>query len=114
MTSFPLYDSLIKDLSKKSLSPSQKEDFIEKIQTIDDNGRDLVYTLIQYYNIKNKDEELSENLPYGGIREEVKKGKENLTWIFTDFPVGLQQLLYKFVLLNSQNIDIELSRPANI
>lgn len=110
MTSFPLYDSLIKDIPKKDLTVKQKEEFVEKIEKIDENGRDLVYTLIQFYNIDNCDEELSEDLPYNGVREEIKKGKENLTWTFTDFPIKLRHLLYKFVVMHTQNMDLETAR----
>lgn len=111
--SFPLYDSLARDLPKKDLNVAEKEEFIEKVKKIDQNGRELVYALIQFYNIENCDEELSEDLPYGGSREEASKGKENLTWTLTDFPTKLRHILYKFVNMHIQNME-ELAKRPNI
>lgn len=109
MSSFPLYDSLIKDIPKKDLSVKQKEEFINKIKEIDDTGRDLVYALIQFYFIENKGK-CTDNLPYKGKKVKVKNGKENITWTFTDFPIKLRQILYKFVLMNIHNMDEEQAR----
>ena len=56
MSTFPLYDNLIKDVQKKDLTIKQKDEFVDKIKVIDNNGRDLVYALIQFYRIENKQE----------------------------------------------------------
>jgi len=109
MSSFPLYDSLIKDIPKKDLLVKQKVEFMTKIKEVDDGGRDLVYALIQFYFIENEGN-CSENLPYKGKREEVKKGKENLTWTFTDFPIKLRQILFKFVRMHVHNMEEEQAR----
>jgi len=111
MNSFPLYDSLVKDIPEKDLSVKQKEEFMDKIKSIDDNGRDLIYALIQFYNITNNDEKSEGKLPYGGIREDVKKGKTNLTWNFTDLPQNLRHILYKFICLHIQSKKEEQVRP---
>jgi hypothetical protein len=115
MTNFPLYDNLIKDISKKDLTVAQKEELVSKLNSIDDNGRDLVYALIQFYNIENikerGDDEYSEELPYEGTRVEVKKQKENLTWSLSDFPLRLRHILYKFVNMHSQTMKELEQRP---
>lgn len=110
MTNFPLYDSLTRDLPKKDLTVKQKEELVEKLNKIDENGRDLVYALIQFYNINNYDEELSNSLPYGG-ESEVIQGKEDITWNLTDFPIKLRRTLYKFVVMHSQNMEEQAKRP---
>jgi len=109
--SFPLYDSLTRDLPKKDLSVAKKEEFIEKVKKIDQNGRELVYALIQFFNIKNCEEERSDDLPYGGSREEASKVKDNLSWSLTDFPIKLRHILYKFVNMHIQNMEEQSKRP---
>lgn len=94
---FPLYTNLSKDIPKKDLSVKQKEEFIEKISTIDDNGRDLVYVLIMFYANDHKNDHKNDKLPYDGIQEDYKKNLCNLTWNFSDFPQDLRHILYKFL-----------------
>ena len=104
MSSFPLFDSLNKDIPKKDLSIDEKEEFISKIQDIDNTGRDLVYALIQFYNISEENKPNSDELPYKGIKEEMSKGLQNLTWTFTDFPIKLRHILYKFIKIHMQSV----------
>ena len=103
--SFPLFDSLNKDLPKKDLSINEKEEFINKIQDIDSTGRDLVYALIQFYSISEEKIENSEELPYKGIKEKTTKGIHDLTWTFTDFPIKLRHILYKFIKIHTQSVE---------
>lgn len=94
---FPLYTSLSKDIPKKDLSVKQKEEFIEKISTIDEIGRDLIYVLIMFYADEYETDNNVEKLPYNGICENYKKNLSNLTWNFSDFPQDLRHILYKFL-----------------
>jgi hypothetical protein len=110
MSNFPLYDNLVKNIPKKDLTIKQKEEFISKIQNIDDTGRDLVFALIQFYYIKNDNDKFIRSLPYKGISEEVSKNTENLTWSFTDFPISLRHILYKFILIHLQSMEEERKR----
>lgn len=103
--SFPLFDSLNKDLPKKDLSINEKEEFINKIQDIDSTGRDLVYALIQFYSISEEKIENSDELPYKGIKEKTAKGIHDLTWTFTDFPIKLRHILYKFIKIHTQSVE---------
>lgn len=115
MTNFPLYNNLNKDIPKKDLTVSQKEELVFKLNSIDDTGRDLVYALIQFCNIENTNENqentYSDQLPYNGIREEVKKSRENLTWSLADLPIRLRHILYKFVNMHSQTMKELEQRP---
>ena len=73
MSNFPLYDSLNKDFPKKDLTIKEKEEFLNKIENIDDTGRDLVYALIQVYRIQNEKDLSLDVLPYKGISEQTSK-----------------------------------------
>lgn len=115
MSLFPLYDMLNKEYPKKDLTVKQKEEFVSKIEKIDDTGRDLVYSLIQFYRIENEHEKLSDILPYKGIREVTsKKGKENLSWCFTDFPIKLRHILHTFIKMHVQSMEEEQSRQDRL
>ena len=114
MSSFPLYDNLIKDLPKKGLTVKQKEEFMEKISDIDSIGRDRVYALIQYYHLDNspddeekKDDSVEFSLPYQGKRTPIKKHVDDISWTLTNLPVPLQQMLYKFVNIHTSKMEEE-------
>jgi len=110
MNNFPLYNNLSKDIPKKDLSVKEKQEFVNKIQNIDDIGRDLVYALIQFYIIDNEAIEIFNKVPYKGIIDNTIVGKSNITWSFTDFPVKLRHILYKFIKMHTQNMEEEQSR----
>jgi hypothetical protein len=116
MSSFPLYDSLYnsKEISKKDLTNAQKQEIVDKINTFDENGRNLVYALIIFHNIKETADTHSYSLPYSGTCEEIKKGKENVTWNLNDLPTPLKHILYRFVLMHSQtmNENKDTERPV--
>jgi len=114
MSNFPLYDSLNKDFPKKDLTVKEKEEFLNKIENIDDTGRDLVYTLIQVYRSQNEKDISVDVLPYKGIREEISKGKENVTWNFTDFPIKLRHILYKFIQMHTQSMEEDTVRRSTL
>lgn len=114
MSNFPLYDSLNKDFPKKDLTVKEKEEFLNKIENIDDTGRDLVYTLIQVYRSQNEKDISLDVLPYKGIREEIRKGKENVTWNFTDFPIKLRHILYKFIQMHTQSMEEDTVRRSTL
>ena len=110
MSNFPLYDNLVKDIPKKDLTVKQKEEFITKVEHIDTTGRDLIFALIQFYRIENEETEFTDELPYKGIRENDGKNTYNLSWTFTDFPIKLRHILYKFILIHMQSIEEEHKR----
>lgn len=108
--SFPLYQSLSKDLPKKDLTVKQKDEFIEKVNGIDNQGRDLIYALIQVYHSEN-DELKVDKLPYSATTESFKKGNQNISWNLLDLPIGLRHILYKFITMHVQKLEEEIARP---
>jgi len=114
MSNFPLFDSLNKEIPKKDLTVKEKEEFVSKIQDIDFTGRDLVYALIQFYYMENENGKISDELPYKGKRYSLCKGKDDLTWSFTDFPIPLRHILHKFIKMHIQNMEEEEERQKNI
>lgn len=108
---FPLYDNLKESLSKKDLTTQEKEQFISDIQHIDENGRDLVYVLIQCYRIENENS-CSSLIPYKGTEmvSSDNKNTSTLVWNFMDFPIPLRRILYKFVCLNKEKLINESDR----
>lgn len=115
MSGFPLYDNLIKDVAKKDLTVKQKKRFVDDVDRVDSQGRELIYALIYYYFQQNGQEKGGDQLPYKGISEEGRsKGRQNLSWIFTDFPIQLRHLLFKFVDMHIKTTEEESGRPAII
>ena len=114
MIKFPLFDSLNKDIPKKDLTIKEKEEFVSKIQDIDTAGKDLIYALIQIYHIGNGKEKCLDELPYKGKKFSLCKGKEDLTWSFTDFPIPLRHILYKFIKIHTQSMEEEEERQKKI
>lgn len=92
MSNFPLYTSLIKDISENDLTTVQKRNFIKKIDEIDKNGQELIYALIKCYQLENNDKNTSFTLPYNGLFNE-----NNVIFDLDNLPKKLKQLLYKFI-----------------
>jgi hypothetical protein len=113
MNNFPLYNNLSKDIPKKDLSVKEKQEFMSKIQNIDDIGKDLVYALIQFYRMIN-DTEIYDQIPYKGIIDNTIDGKSNITWSFSDFPVKLRHILYKFIKMHMQSMEEDQSRIEQV
>ena len=112
MSGFPLYDNLIKRTVKKDLTVKQKQQFIKDVKRVDDQGKELIYALIIFYYQQNEASTQGDQLPYRGVSESRNKGRQDLSWIFTDFPIKLRHLLYQFVNMNIKTIEEESSRPA--
>lgn len=93
MDNFPLYDTLVGDLPGKDLTLKQKKDFTIKIETIDSQGAELVYTLIRAYQINELGDTPSPSLPFEG----KMLNKNDLEFNISKFPIKLRQLLYKFL-----------------
>jgi len=90
MNSFPLYTSLSVNLPNKSLTARQKQEFINKTKTMDQEGHELIYALMRVFFLEN--EGCSPyNILYGG----QYTGK-NIMFDLDNIPEKLQQLLYKF------------------
>lgn len=94
MDNFPLYDTLICDLPSKDLTLKQKKDFLTKIETIDLQGAELVYTLIRAYQIYDLNDNPTVSLPFEG---KMLNENSDLEFNISKFPIKLRQLLYKFL-----------------
>lgn len=126
MTNFPLYDSLVKDLPKRDLTVKQKEDFLVKVQEINDAGTELLVALIQYHALQSGETTNGttngttvEKVPYKGTcvgtknakcAKTVKSNTEDITWDLLSFPIKLRQILYKFVAMHLKSMMEEVSR----
>ena len=54
MSQFPLYATLINNLSEKDLTVPQKSDLIKKISKLNTDAHELLYALIKSFYIENK------------------------------------------------------------
>lgn len=128
---FPLYESLNSKISSKNLTNKQKQELTENILTLDSNGKELVYALIQYHYDKNSDNDQESNnnkndnatgteiepeivVPYDGLVEPsssgAKKGYKCVTWDLANFPPVLCQILFKFVNLHRKTLEEDRKR----
>ena len=101
-SSFPLYNTLLNDTLDKDLNSAQKSTFIKKLPTIDTNGMELMYTLIQLYSMNHQNNQC---FPY----DSVKDGN-NITFNLELLPFQLKQILYKFLLLHIKTMDEDKNR----
>lgn len=96
---FPLYSHLRNEINEdRSLTNNQKDELVEKIKELDDQGCSLVYALIRYYQIYEDRMDAMET-PYG-----MKKQKPGYRFCLEDMPVLLQQLIYRFVNLHIETL----------
>ena len=100
MSSFPIYDTLSENISQKDLTVKQKEEFMEKIKSLDQQGYELVYALIRTFQMENNDDKTTFKLPYKGkiLKNEIKFDLEKL-------PNKLKQMLYKFVNIHIRSME---------
>lgn len=102
MSNFPLYDNLLKDLEN---TPINKNKFIKLVKEFDNNGYEIIYALIKFYQCKNKnDSNISNisNIPYGG-----KYNKNEVKFDYNEFPDNLKKILYKFTIMHTKIIKEE-------
>jgi hypothetical protein len=100
MSNFPLYDNLCKNIKKKDLTSKQKDEFIIHVNSMDSDGRELIYALIRTH--KQQDSSINKGLPYSGVDSDGSP-QFNLD----KFPSSLKQILYKFMNLHLQKIQEE-------
>jgi hypothetical protein len=111
MSGFPLYDNLNKNIPKKDLTVKQKEEVVNIINNVeDDNTKELIYALIQFYYTNNSGSP-KDSIPYSGDKCESKDKKlHNIAWSLSDLPIPLRQILYKFMSLHMKQKEEELKR----
>jgi len=95
---FPLYNSLNKNIPNKNLTITQKNEFINRVNNLDNEGHSLIFALIKcYYNDEEKD---NSQIPYEG-----KATNNNIEYNLSDLPSKLQQILYKFISLHISRME---------
>jgi hypothetical protein len=97
MSSFPIYDTLSENASQKDLNAKQKDEFMDKIKTLDQQGYELVYALIRAFQMENNDDKTTFKLPYKGKIIKTETGEPRLDFDLEKLPNKLKQILYKFV-----------------
>lgn len=96
---FPLYNSLITSVSDKDLTPAQKKTFIEKIQLIDLEGKELIIALIKNHFVLSEGDYISK--PYNCIINNSNTTEtSDVSFDLEVFPPSLKQILYKFLKLH--------------
>ena len=113
MPTFPLYDNLSRNIPKKDLTVAQKEDFVKKVETINQAGQDLIYALVEYYRMEEDKDTDIKTVAYNGTKEDVSKNNVSLTWSFIDFPLKLRHILYKFMILHTTSMKEEEVRQTS-
>ena len=107
MTSFPLYTTLSQNLVAKDLTVLQKNDFVKKIATLEPEAHELIYALIKCYYIEKESGD-SITIPYNG-----KLDKDCINFNLLSLPLQLRQMLYKFVNLHKQKVEMDNKMYAN-
>lgn len=102
MTSFPLYDNLIREAEDSELTVKQKDRFMKLIKDIDDTGSELVYALIRLYQLENCEDKSTFKLPYSG-----KFVKHDIQFNLEKLPLKLQQMLYEFIQIHTKTMKEE-------
>jgi hypothetical protein len=110
MSNFPFYDSMNKDIKNKDLTIKQKDEFINKINKIDETGTELVYALIRVFEMEHEENSGSFKLPYSGKYVE----KNDIQFDFDQFPIKLKQILYKFVTIHSNKMEEDIEKLKNL
>jgi hypothetical protein len=113
MSGFPLYDNLIKDISKKDLTVHEKEEFIVMLQRINKSGQELLFALITVYYLQNEDKLTLLHPPYKGNKETQPSGLVNISWNFNYFPSSLKHLLNNFVQMHLKQQEEEEERASS-
>lgn len=114
-SSFPLYDNLSKNLPKVEMNTATKEEVVNMINNLDQNGMNLMYVIIIIFSKKNCTKTVAECIENNKI---VFKGKKdvnsdmtcNFKWNFNDFPVKLKYIIHKFLKLHLSTMEEEENR----
>ena len=110
MTSFPLYDSLCKDLDSEEITTKEQNKFMKLIENFDVTGYELLYILISiYHKQENIDEKSTFKLPYGG----KFINNNDISFDFNEFPTDLKKILYKFSKIHIKKIKEEKQNESD-
>jgi len=101
MISFPLYDTLVKELDEvlEPLTKSEKDCIITAIKNLDSNGQELLYVLIKVHHLKENEQDYK--LPYG-----MKSLKLGIRGDVNQLPLRLQHIINRFIILHDSSSNI--------
>jgi hypothetical protein len=104
---FPLYDTLEKKVTKSSdIKPIEKRNCIDIITSLDENGKEILVILIYlYYKNNNNKNETEQVIPYDGSYVQ-KNNNIDIEWNINKFPVKLKRILYEFLKMHINSMDI--------
>ena len=103
---FPLYDTLEKKVTKTTdIKPVEKKECIEMISRLDDNGKEILIILIFLYYKNNHDKDIDEIIPYEGNYTQ-KNDTIDVEWNINKFPTKLKRILYEFLKMHINSMDI--------
>lgn len=103
MSNFPLYQSLSSEVNAtKDLTIKEKENCVNILRNIDQEGAELVYALI-------RSSSMEQTLPFGGQR-----WKNELRFNFNDFPSKLKHLICRFLQLHCEKLEEQDRRQHKI
>lgn len=113
MSGLPIYDQLYNDTQTNNnidLTTKQKDEFMKLLKTLDQNGSELIYALVRFYQLENCEDKSTFILPYDGKyleldKKAIKHGvKYQFQFDLDCFPFHLKQMLYKFIKLHHQSL----------
>lgn len=114
MSNFPLFDMLYSQTKSKMPKASEKEECVININSLDSEGKKLLYAIIKTY--KEYIEKIVDNtVPYSQEVKE-KKNKANtqtitsITFNFNDFPNKLKNMIILFVEKHLEKIRSDTDR----
>jgi hypothetical protein len=99
---FPLYDSLSKDLEIEVLTQKEQDKFMKLIKSFDTSGYEIIYILILCYQMENNHDTATMILPYSG-----KFINNDIVFDFNEIPYDLKKILYKFAKIHSKKMKEE-------
>lgn len=106
--SFPLYESISKDVKNKDLTLKQKTELLRNIDNLDSNGNENMFALIRVFELENDRENFKTfKLPYSG---KYINNEKDIQFDLDSFPVKLKQILYAFSILHNKKIEEDNSR----
>lgn len=108
---FPLYDNLNKNIADEELKMTQKKTFLKRVDMMDKNGNELLYTLIRVHQLENQEENTSFTLPYNGTYVD-----NNICFDLDKLPRKLKQILFKFMEahINKMNEDNNIEKHTPV
>ena len=102
---FTLYENILKESADKKLTKKQKNKFLDLINVLDLEGKELIYMLIKQHSTITNDETL-----FDCIIKNKDNGNQDLIFDINKLPAILSQILYNFLILHEKRSLRETNR----